>query len=66
MQAAIQMSTTTAIIPAPAANCEGSSVFAAALVDEQGREIPITEDMIRQACSDLMLQWKFPVKPLAA
>lgn len=32
----------------------------AALLDEQGREIPITEEMIVQACDELMKLWHYP------
>lgn len=34
----------------------------AALIDEQGREVPITEDMIRRACETLEHRWHYPVK----
>jgi hypothetical protein len=33
----------------------------AALIDEQGREVPITEDMIRRACETLEHRWQYPV-----
>ncbi len=40
---------------------EGSNPFqGAALLDEQGREIPITEEMIVRACDELLKQWQFP------
>lgn len=32
----------------------------AALLDEHGRETPITEEMIVHACDELMKQWHFP------
>ncbi|GAA5128128.1 hypothetical protein GCM10023339_55540 [Alloalcanivorax gelatiniphagus] len=32
----------------------------AALVDEQGREIPITEAMILRACRELEQAWHYP------
>ncbi len=32
----------------------------AALVDEQGREIPITEAMILKACRELEQAWRYP------
>ena len=32
----------------------------AVLVDEQGREIAITEEMIQQACADLAKRCHFP------
>ena len=34
----------------------------AALLDEQGREVPITEEMIVQACNELMALCQFPGK----
>ena len=34
----------------------------AALIDSRGREIPITEDMIRHACEDLEQRWHYPAK----
>lgn len=34
----------------------------AALIDEQGREVPITEEMIRRACETLEHRWHYPVK----
>lgn len=37
----------------------------ATLLDEQGREIPITEEMIVNACDELMKQWHFPIKKAA-
>ncbi len=41
---------------------QGNPFQAAALLDEQGREIPITEEMIVQACDELMKLWQFPGK----
>lgn len=32
----------------------------AALIDAQGREIPITEQMIQQACEHLESAWNYP------
>lgn len=32
----------------------------AALIDAQGREIPITEQMIQQACQRLESAWSYP------
>lgn len=32
----------------------------AALIDAQGREIPITEDMVQQACEYLEQAWQYP------
>ncbi len=37
----------------------------AALLDEQGREIPITEEMISNACDELMKLWHFPMNKAA-
>ena len=39
--------------------------YGAALVDEQGREIPITEEMIVDACDELIKLWRFPVRKAA-
>lgn len=33
----------------------------AAIIDEQGHEIPITEQMVQQACSALDHAWQYPV-----
>ncbi|MCC1497140.1 PA1571 family protein [Alcanivorax sp. 1008] len=33
----------------------------AALIDESGREVPITEDMIRRACETLEHGWHYPI-----
>ena len=38
----------------------------AALIDAQGREIPITEDMIQQACERLEHVWHYPASPTHA
>ncbi|MBZ2187523.1 hypothetical protein K8B33_00295 [Alcanivorax sp. JB21] len=38
----------------------------AALIDAQGREIPITEDMIQQACERLEHVWHYPAHERAA
>ncbi len=40
----------------------GNPFQGAALLDENGREIPITEEMIVQACDELLKQWQFPNK----
>ena len=39
--------------------------YGAALVDEQGREIPITEEMIVDACDELMKLWHSPMTKAA-
>lgn len=44
----------------------GNPFHTAALLDEQGREIPITEEMIMQACDELMKLWQFPQQARAA
>lgn len=33
----------------------------AAVIDETGREIPITEAMIQEACENLAQSWDFPL-----
>lgn len=38
----------------------------ASLLDENGREIPITEEMIMHACDELMKLWQFPNPKKAA
>lgn len=43
-----------------------SNPFAGVLLDEQGREIAITEAMIRQACEDLAKRCQFPARRQAA
>lgn len=40
----------------------GNPFHGAALLDEQGREIPITEEMIMHACDELMKLCQFPRK----
>lgn len=37
-----------------------SSFYGAAFIDPQGREIPITEEMIQQACDSLEAGWHYP------
>ncbi len=32
-----------------------------AILDENGVEIPITEEMIMHACDELMKDWQFPI-----
>lgn len=39
---------------------QGNPFQACALLDEEGREIPITEEMIVQACDELSKLWHFP------
>jgi hypothetical protein len=49
----------TAFNPFPSS---GSPFEIATLLDEQGREIPITEEMIAQACDELMKRCHIPSK----
>lgn len=44
----------------------GANPFCASMVDEDGREIPITEEMIMKACDELMQLWQFPSTKKAA
>lgn len=37
-----------------------NALFSAAVIDENGKEIPITEAMIQQACEMIEKQWRFP------
>ena len=39
---------------------EASGLNGAALIDENGEEILITEDMIQQACEEMADNWIFP------
>lgn len=39
---------------------QGNPFQACALLDEDGREIPITEEMIVQACDELGKLWHYP------
>ncbi len=34
--------------------------WGAAIIDEQGNEVPITESMIARACEELARTWTFP------
>lgn len=34
--------------------------WGAAIIDEQGNEVPITESMIERACEELSRSWQFP------
>jgi len=34
--------------------------WGAAIIDEQGNEVPITESMITRACEELARTWTFP------
>lgn len=38
----------------------GADFHGAAVLDEQGREIPITEAMILRACKELEQAWSYP------
>jgi hypothetical protein len=33
----------------------------AALIDANGREVPITESMVQKACQSLEAQWRYPL-----
>lgn len=39
---------------------EQPSAWWAAVIDEKGNEVRITEGMIHQACEDLARNWTFP------
>lgn len=45
---------------------ENSPFLKSSLLDEQGREIPITEEMIAQACKELLTRYQFPIKKVLA
>ncbi len=40
----------------------GRDFNGAALIDAQGREIPITETMIIHACEELEQNWRYPAR----
>ncbi len=42
----------------------GKDFHGAAIIDEHGREIPITEAMIQQAFQRLENSWYYPARPL--
>jgi len=42
----------------------GQNFHGGAIIDEQGREIPITEAMIQQAFQHLEKSWQPPARPL--
>jgi hypothetical protein len=42
----------------------GNPFHGGAIIDEQGREIPITEAMIQQAFQHLEKSWQPPARPL--
>ena len=44
------------------ASSQNNPLQGAALIDAAGREIPITEAMIRRACEDLDQRWQYPAK----
>jgi hypothetical protein len=41
----------------------GADFHGAAILDAQGREIPITEAMILRACEELEQAWRYPKRP---
>lgn len=45
---------------------ENNPFLKSSLLDDQGREIPITEEMIAQACKELLKLCQFPVKKASA
>ncbi len=45
------------------ASNQNNHLQGAALIDAAGREIPITEEMIRRACETLEQRWQYPAKP---
>ena len=44
---------------------DASSGWYAAIIDEKGNEVPITESMIARACEELSASWVFPRNTLA-
>lgn len=52
---------------APAARADAPVGWGAAIIDEQGNEVPITEAMITRACEELARIWVVPrSQPVAA
>jgi hypothetical protein len=47
------------------ASVNANPFVGAALLDEQGQEVPITEEMIVHACHELMLCCQFPQQATA-
>jgi hypothetical protein len=47
----------------PTPTQQAQDFHGAALIDAQGREIPITEDMIRHAILKLEHHWHYPSTP---
>lgn len=43
-----------------AAHDDNVDFHGAAIIDGHGREIPITEDMVQDACNKLEKTWHFP------
>ncbi|MFZ5756685.1 MAG: PA1571 family protein [Pseudomonadota bacterium] len=48
------------------AHRDASVGWGAAIIDEQGNEVPITESMIERACDELARSWQFPRMPQVA
>lgn len=46
--------------PNDSARRDGMVGWGAAIIDEQGNEVPITESMIERACEELSRSWQFP------
>ncbi|MGH8491564.1 MAG: PA1571 family protein [Moraxellaceae bacterium] len=55
MQANDNLLSALSVIPG-----NGNPFQGAALLDESGREIPITEEMIVRACDELLKLWQYP------
>lgn len=51
---------------APQPRPQSADFHGAALIDAQGREVPITEAMVLQACQSLEDHWRYPLKPCSA
>lgn len=47
-------------IPNKKSPIRNSGLNGAAVIDSQGKEIPITEQMILDACDKLHKMWRFP------
>lgn len=52
--------------PTPEWQRPGRDFNGAALIDAQGREIPITETMIMRACEELEQNWRYPARSVRA
>lgn len=52
--------------PAPQQHQQLADFHGAALIDAQGREVPITEAMVIKACQYLEDNWRYPLKSQSA